>query len=226
MAAGRTDAGVHASGQVIAFDVEWKHGDDDLLRAINSQLPPDIALRELWRQAGFHPRFDARWRQYAYRIAAPATRNPLLSRHAWQLVGESLDLARMNAAAETCLGEHDFAAFGTPPQAGSKNTVRQVFLSRWELESGAFGMTYRYRIRGTAFLYHMVRRLVGMMAQVGRGAIGSGEFEAVLWSRDISRAKTLAPARGLILEAVGYDGRRDKESAAVAQAGAALEGRA
>ena len=225
VAAGRTDAGVHAAGQAIAFDVEWKHEDDDLLRAINSQLPPDIALRELWRQAGFHPRYDARWRQYAYRIATPTARNPLLNRHVWQIVGQSLDLARMNLAAEICLGEHDFAAFGTPPQAGSKNTVRQVFLSNWAPESSAFGKTYRYRIRGTAFLYHMVRRLVGMMAQVGRGVISPGEFEAVLQSRDISKAKTLAPAHGLILEAVGYGARRDKESAAVVESAAALEGR-
>lgn len=202
--AGRTDAGVHASGQVIAFDLEWKHGDDDLLRAINAQLPPDIALRELCRRERFHPRYDALWRQYAYRIATPVARNPLLARYAWQLSGLSLELDRMNAAAAMILGEHDFAAFGTPPQAGSHNTVRQVFLSRWELESGAFGATYRYRIRGTAFLYHMVRRLVGMMAQVGRGAISLGEFEAILQSRELSRAKALAPPGGLVLEAVGY----------------------
>lgn len=229
VAAGRTDAGVHASGQAVAFDVGWKHGDDELLRAINSQLPPDIALRRLWRQAGFHPRFDARWRQYAYRIATPTTRNPLLNRHVWQLVGESLDLARMNRAAETCLGERDFAAFGKPPQAGSENTVRQVFVSTWELETGIFGATYRYRIRGTAFLYHMVRRLVGMMAQVGRGAISPGEFEAILQSRDIARAKTLAPAHGLVLEAVGYSERREMASAtrvdAATEPVAALEGR-
>ena len=168
--AGRTDTGVHAIGQVIAFDVGWKHGDDELLRAINSQLPADIALRELWRQENFHPRFDALWRQYAYRIATPATRHPLLNRHVWQLIGESLDVERMNAAAALCLGEHDFAAFGRPPQEGSSNTVRQIYLSRWEKESGAFGVTLRYRIRGTAFLYHMVRRLVGMMAQVGQRA--------------------------------------------------------
>lgn len=212
VAAGRTDTGVHASGQAVAFDVGWKHGDDELLRAINSQLPADIALRELWRQEGFHPRFDALWRQYAYRIATPATRHPLLSRHVWQLTGEFLDLERMNAAAAICLGEHDFAAFGSPPQEGSTNTVRQIYMSRWEKESGAFGRTLRYRIRGTAFLYHMVRRLVGMMAQVGRGLISPAEFEEILRSRDIARAKRLAPANGLILEAVGYPKRQATES--------------
>ncbi len=226
--AGRTDAGVHASGQVIAFDIEWKHGDDDLLRAINAQLPPDIALREIWCRERFHPRYDALWRQYAYRIATPATRNPLLARYVWQLTGESLELDRMNAAAAIILGEHDFAAFGTPPQAGSLNTVRQVFLSSWELESGTFGATYRYRIRGTAFLYHMVRRLVGMIAQVGRGAISLGEFEAILGSRELSRSKTLAPPCGLVLEAVGYPGVSETETttrAAEQYTMAALEGR-
>lgn len=212
LAAGRTDTGVHASGQVIAFDVGWKHEDDEFLRAINSQLPADIALRDLWRQDDFHPRFDALWRQYAYRIATPATRHPLLNRHVWQLIGESLDLERMNAAAALCLGEHDFAAFGRPPQEGSSNTVRQIYLSRWEMESGIFGRILRYRIRGTAFLYHMVRRLVGMMAQVGRGQISPGEFEEILCSRDMARAKLLAPANGLILEAVGYPIRQRTES--------------
>lgn len=229
VAAGRTDTGVHASGQVIAFDVEWKHGNDELLRAINSQLPADIALRELWRQERFHPRFDALWRQYAYRIATPATRHPLLTRHVWQLIGESLDLERMNAAAAICLGEHDFAAFGRSPQEGSANTMRQIYLSRWETESGVFGKTLRYRIRGTAFLYHMVRRLVGVMAQVGQGLISPGEFEAILRSRDIARAKLLAPAKGLILEAVGYPQRQATEPTTRAEPldkmAAGLEGR-
>lgn len=228
VAAGRTDSGVHASGQVIAFDVEWKHGDDELLRAINSQLPLDIALRDIWRQEGFHPRYDALWRQYAYRIATPVARHPLLNRQVWQLIGESLNLERMNKAAALCLGEHDFAAFGTPPQKGSLNTVRQVFLSRWEMESGAFGENYCYRIRGTAFLYRMARRLVGTMAQVGRGVITASEFEAILHRRDINKAKALAPAKGLILEAVGYRRRQERKSstrAAESKAMTAPEGK-
>ena len=202
--AGRTDAGVHATGQVIAFEVEWKHGDDELLRAINSQLPADIALQRLWRQQGFHPRFDALWRQYAYQIATVEARHPLLNRQVWQLVGETLDLERMQMAAALCLGEHDFAAFGTPPQAGSTNTVRQVYQSLWEMESKEYGPAYSYRIRGTAFLYHMVRRLVGTMVQVGSGRISPFDFGEILTSRELERAKVLAPANGLVLEAVGY----------------------
>ena len=204
LGAGRTDAGVHALGQVIAFDVEWRHGDAELLRAINSQLPAAIALQRLWRQEGFHPRFDALWRQYAYRVATLDARQPLLNRQAWQLFGQRLDLGRMQAAANCCLGEHDFAAFGTPPQAGSKNTVRRIFRSQWEMESKEYGRIYTYRIRGTAFLYRMVRRLVAAMAQVGSGKISPEQFEQILRSRDIERAKALAPPNGLTLEAVGY----------------------
>jgi tRNA pseudouridine38-40 synthase len=228
VAAGRTDAGVHATGQVIAFDVKWKHDDEELLRAINSQLPPDIAVRDIWQQQGFHPRYNALWRQYAYRIATPVVRQPMLNRQAWQLIGVSLDLKRMNMAAALCLGEHDFAAFGKPPQEGSTNTVRRIYQSSWELEAGAFGELARYRIRGTAFLYHMVRRLVGMMAQVGRGVISPGEFEAILKSCDINKAKALAPAKGLLLEAVGYARRRETEEytrAAGSLAAAAPEGK-
>ena len=202
--AGRTDTGVHAQGQVIAFDVEWKHSEAELLSAINANLPLDIALQRLWRQDDFHPRYDARWRQYAYRIATVTARNPLLNRGAWQLIGARLNLDAMREAAAICLGEHDFAAFGTPPQRGSRNTVRHVFHSRWEKKPEYYGAIYTYRIRGTAFLYHMVRRLVGAMAQVGRGKLSLTGFDAILRSCDIERAKVLAPPQGLVLEAVGY----------------------
>ena len=212
LAAGRTDAGVHATGQVIAFDVEWKHGDEDLLRAINSQLPAAIALQRLWRQGGFHPRFDACWRQYAYRIAPVTVRQPLLNRQHWQLVGEKLALKPMQEAAAICLGEHDFAAFGTPPQAGSANTVRRIFLSRWAMETGRNGAIFTYRIRGSAFLYHMVRRLVGTMAQVGMGKLSPEDFGDILAGRDIARAKALAPPNGLVLESVGYPPRGKVDS--------------
>ena len=202
VAAGRTDAGVHAAGQVIAFDLAWRHSESELLRAVNAQLPADIALRKIWQAPGFHPRFDARWRQYAYRIRTPETREPLTARYEWQFTGMRLDLPEMQAAAAICIGEHDFAAFGTPPQAGSDNTIRQVFKSEWESDEN--GELLIYRIRGTAFLYHMVRRLVGLMALVGRGRLTSGDFAAILGSRDIARAKSLAPPQGLTLEAVGY----------------------
>ena len=204
LAAGRTDAGVHALGQMIAFDADWNHAESDLLWAINAELPMDIALQELWVQDGFHPRFDALWRQYVYRVTTPTARNPLLNGRAWQLVGQRIDLGALQDAAALCLGERDFAAFGTAPQQGSVNTVREVFRSRWDVEENDQGCFYMYRVRATAFLYHMARRMVGTMVQVGVGKIDLVEFEDILLSRDIQRAKVLAPAMGLTLEAVGY----------------------
>lgn len=211
IAAGRTDAGVHAAGQVIAFDLSWRHSETELIRAFNAYLPTDIALQRLRQREGFHPRFDALWRQYAYRIALPPVRNPLLGPQVWQLPGESLDMDRLNAAAAICLGEHDFAAFGTPPQAGSTNTRRQVFRSSWGLEAGEYGAISIYRIRATAFLYHMVRRLVGAMVEVGKGRLLPGEFEDILLSGDINQAKVLAPPAGLVMEAVGYPAAHETE---------------
>lgn len=204
VAAGRTDTGVHALGQVIAFDAEWNHEEDNLLRAINAELPIDIVLQEIWTQDGFHPRFDAIWRQYVYRISTPTARNPLLNGRVWQLVGQKLDLGALQDAAALCLGRRDFAAFGTAPQEGSRNTVRDVLLSDWELVENDQGSFYTYHVRATAFLNHMVRRMVGTMAQVGMGRIDLNGFAEILLSRDIQRAKLLAPAEGLILEAVAY----------------------
>ncbi len=205
VAAGRTDAGVHATGQVISFKAEWKHDKRELLFAINSQLPLDIALQRIWHQEGFHPRYDALWRQYAYRIATVGVRQPLLNRHVWQLLScERLDIGSMQEVAAICLGEHDFAAFGTAPQQGSENTIRQIFLSQWEIQREEFGISYIYRIRGTAFLYHMVRRLVGAMVQVGKGKLTVEDFREILLSRDLERVKVLAPPNGLVLEAVKY----------------------
>ena len=205
LAAGRTDAGVHASGQVIAFDVSWRHAEADLMRAINARLPRDIAVQALWHAPGFHPRFDALWRQYAYRVVSLRVRHPLCARFAWQILGKSLDLSAMNRAGALCLGEHDFAAFGRPPQEGSSNTWREVLESRWRTEECDVGEVYVYRVRATAFLYHMVRRMVGLMLQAGQGMIDLPAFADILRSRDMGRAKVLAPPNGLTLEAVAYE---------------------
>lgn len=202
--AGRTDTGVHAVGQVIAFDVNWKHETNTLLLAINSKLPSDIALQAIRQQEGFHPRYDALWRQYIYRVVTVPVRNPLLNRQVWQVVGEPFDLPEMMRAAEQLIGKHDFGTFGTPPQQGSTNTVREIFVSNWEEVPSDYGNMFVYRIRATAFLYHMVRRIVGTLIQVGRGKITLDDFISILKSRDIQKAKLLAPPQGLVLEAVEY----------------------
>ncbi|MEO1162942.1 MAG: tRNA pseudouridine(38-40) synthase TruA [Chloroflexota bacterium] len=204
-AAGRTDTGVHATGQVIAFDAEWKHGDATLLKAVNSQLPDDIALQDITQQADFHPRFDALSRTYRYTVAVIDVRQPLLAKRAWQMQ-QPLDINLLQRAAMMLVGEHDFATFGQPPQGN--NTVRHVFHSVWQQHSGADASlpytNYVYEVRATAFLYHMVRRMVGMQIAVGSGRITLDAFEQIFHNCDLSKAKWFAPPHGLSLTHVAY----------------------
>lgn len=201
--AGRTDTGVHAIGQVIAFDVDWSHKDEALLLAINVQLPPDIAIQRIWQAEGFHPRFDAQDRQYRYTVAEVPTRNPLLERQAWQITRLKLNLEALQQAAAVLVGEHDFATFGPAP-AGTTSTIREVFRSEWQVVPDDYGKLYIYRISATAFLYHMVRRIVGAQVQVGLGRISVEKFTQIFHQRNISQIKVLAPPQGLVLEAVHY----------------------
>ncbi|MBI5668741.1 MAG: tRNA pseudouridine(38-40) synthase TruA [Chloroflexi bacterium] len=201
--AGRTDSGVHATGQVIGFQVEWSHGTEALLRAVNASLPPDIALQDLSpAPPGFHPRFSARSRLYRYDVAQTAQRQPLLWHRAWQVRGE-LDGAAMQQAASLLLGEHDFAAFGRPPHGD--NTVRTVYRSEWTQQPAPFGTWWSYRIEANAFLQHMVRRVVGALVAVGQGRLTVADFESYFRRADLSGLKRLAPPQGLTLEAVRYE---------------------
>jgi tRNA pseudouridine38-40 synthase len=199
--AGRTDTGVHATGQVIAFDVDWKHPDDALLRAINANLPGDIALQDIRQHPGFHPRFDAQSRVYQYDIIQSECRQPLSRNRAWHIRAE-LDGTLMQQAAALLLGQHDFAAFGKPPQG--ENTIRLVMESVWSSDQARFGISWRYRIEANAFLQHMVRRIVGTLAEVGRGAITVDDFKDAFFSADLSRTGPTAPPQGLVLEQVNY----------------------
>lgn len=201
IAAGRTDTGVHARGQVIAFDVMWRHDDEQLLRAINALLPDDIALQDIARQPGFHPRFDARSRVYSYTVLHTQQRQPLLSRYSWQVWGD-LNTEVMGQAAGLLVGKHDFATFGLPPQG--TNTIREVFRSLWTVSAESYGQRLIYQIEGTAFLQHMVRRIVGMLVDVGLGRNTLMGFEQAFKAADLAEAGSLAPPQGLILEAVRY----------------------
>ena len=128
--AGRTDSGVHATGQVISFDLVWPHGSDALQRAINVNLPKDIAILQLAEcPDDFHPRYDAKRRAYDYHIYTATIRSPLRRFRSWHLPW-LLDVDSMNAAATLLIGEHDFATFGTPPQG--INSVREVFTANWQ----------------------------------------------------------------------------------------------
>jgi tRNA pseudouridine38-40 synthase len=200
--AGRTDSGVHASGQVIAFDVSWSHPPDALLRALNKALPEDIALQEVQvAPADFHPRYSATGRTYRYTVIASAIRQPLLRRVAWR-VPQSLDHMALAAAAALLVGEHDFAAFGHAPHG--TNTMRRVDYSAWTHSEQPYGWQHQYEVCATAFLHHMVRRMVGLMVDVGRGRRTLAEFEAVFRAADIAGVRAMAPPHGLVLEKVHY----------------------
>lgn len=200
--AGRTDAGVHASGQVIAFEVEWRHGLNALTKALNITLPDDVAVRELAEcSVDFHPRFDAQSRTYEYTVLAGEVRQPLLRRTTWQLERRP-DTALMNSAAAQLVGSHDFAAFGSAPSGREEETtVRDVMRAVWRAEErGALV----FEIEANAFLFRMVRRLVLALVRVGQGQMNVGEFLEVMESRDAQRIKGLAPACGLCLVDVKY----------------------
>jgi tRNA pseudouridine38-40 synthase len=198
-AAGRTDTGVHASGNVIAFDLEWKHPIAELLQALNALLPGDVAAQAVHEtDAGFHPRFDAQARLYRYRLSCQPVRNPLIERYAWRVWPE-VELGRLKAAAQVFLGTHDFCAFGAPTRPGS-STVRAVYASDWQAHEA--GELY-YEIQGNAFLYHMVRRIVFLQVLVGLGRLEPEALESGVL-RGTTQTPGMAPAQGLTLVEVTY----------------------
>jgi tRNA pseudouridine38-40 synthase len=208
--AGRTDSGVHATGQVIAFEAAWRHPTAALLRAVNANVPDDIALLALDEaRADFHPRFDARSRTYRYTLYTAPVRQPHLNNRAWHAAPRPLDLDAMQAAAALLLGTHDFATFGQPPQGD--NTVRELLRSAFAVldehvggETGPDTVIIRYTVEANAFLYRMVRRIVGALVRVGRGQVTRDEFAAVFRAADGSWPNQTAPAHGLCLTKVTY----------------------
>ena len=196
--AGRTDAGVHARGQVVHFDTGWRHGTAALQRAWNANLPPDIAVRELDSvPESFHARFSAQSREYRYTILCSDVRSPLAARFSHQ-VAAPLDCGAMAAAAACLNGEHDFAAFGKPPSG--TNSVRTVHRAAFE-RSGE--MLY-FDIVANAFLRRMVRLVTGTLLLVGLGRLTPLEFEAILASGDPNHPVAAAPPEGLCLMRVNY----------------------
>jgi tRNA pseudouridine38-40 synthase len=199
LAAGRTDAGVHASGQVITFELDWAHSDRDLQRALNANLPNDVSVKQIEIvDESFHPRYGALARQYQYRIICREYRQPLEERYAWR-VWPSLNLDIMRAGAQHFLGTHDFAAFGSPLQPGG-STVRTVYQAEWN----EAGHEYTFDIQGNAFLYHMVRRIVFFLVQIGQGKVDPKMVTTRLQKDDEERVQGLAPSCGLNLVKVIY----------------------
>ncbi len=197
--AGRTDAGVHAQGQVIAADVLWRHSTSDLERAWNALLPADIAVRQVARvtDPSFHPRFSARSRVYRYTVWTAPWRSPLHGRYSHH-EPRPLDVDRMNQAADLLLGSHDFASFGQPTQGDS--TVREVMRAGWQLTES----TLDFEIEANAFLRRMVRTIVGTLLETGKGQRSVESVGEVLAAQNRALAAPPAPACGLCLVEVKY----------------------
>jgi tRNA pseudouridine38-40 synthase len=196
--AGRTDSGVHARGQVVHADVPPDLDPERVRRALNGRLGPAIVVREVgWAAPGFDARLSARRRAYVYRVDDSGAPDPLLRGFvlAW---GRPLDLRRMREAARPLVGEHDFAAF-CRRRSGATTTrrLRSVGIRRLH------GLV-EIRLVADAFCWQMVRGIVGHLLLVGDGRRDPAGTAAVLAAGDRSRAGNIAPAHGLVLEAVAY----------------------
>jgi tRNA pseudouridine38-40 synthase len=199
-AAGRTDTGVHATGQVVAYDCDWTRGPGRLTQALNALLPDDMAVLDSAEAApGFHPRYAARGRQYRYRIIAAPVRQPMAERFAWR-VWPAPRFELMRAASAALIGEHDFGAFGVAPRRGS-HTRRTVRRAEWEQDGNAASLV----IEADAFLYHMVRKLAAALVAVGQERVAAGVIVGYLASPEGKWQGSIAPAHGLCLERVIFD---------------------
>jgi tRNA pseudouridine38-40 synthase len=195
--AGRTDAGVHATGQVISFRSSTSLDTQGIRRGVNALLPEDIAIRDLSEaDEGFHARFSATGRTYEYRIRCAPQREPL-ERHREHWVPQALDAGAMERAAARLVGRMDFASFA---MAGMRTTVRTVRRAEIERE----GTLLCFEIEADAFLRGMVRAIVGTLLWVGRGTMTHERFAEALAAADRAKAGPSAPAQGLCLIRVEY----------------------
>lgn len=202
--AGRTDSGVHADGQVAAFDFDkWSHPAEKLLQALNAKLPADLAVRKIKPvHAEFHPRFDAVSRSYRYKLFCEPMRNPLREKFAWRLL-PGLDTVALNKTAEVLLGTHDFAAFGSPTSEKG-TTTRTVTRSEWKRKPNG---EWQFQVRADAFLYRMVRRLVFVQVAAAQGRCSVKDVQLALRGQGKLPAG-LAPAHGLSLIEVEYGSQK------------------
>jgi tRNA pseudouridine38-40 synthase len=198
-AAGRTDAGVHASGQVASFRTERTLSPDTIGRALNALTPADVSIREVALvDDGFDVRRSARSRTYVYRIWTRRVRSPLWRLYAWHVI-QSIDVAAMTSAAASLVGEHDFTSFRAAG-CDAAQPVRRVLRSEVVVSDDLI----TYTIEANAFLRHMVRNIVGTLVEVGTSRRRPDDIAALLRRRDRSAAGKTAPAHGLCLTRVTY----------------------
>jgi tRNA pseudouridine38-40 synthase len=202
---GRTDAGVHALAQVATFVTESSVPTANFVKALNDLLPPTVRVMEAEEIAtDFHARKSARGKTYRYRIYRGAICPPFLSRFVWHYP-YPLDEPAMEGAAALVEGEHDFTSFAAvDPERGREgdtvSNLRRVFSSSWERQADEFV----YTVKGSGFLHHMVRNLVGTFILVGKGTLAVEDITRILASRNRSAAGATAPASGLYLVGVEY----------------------
>lgn len=203
--AGRTDAGVHAWGQVIGFDAPEGTDVLRLQRSVNELVGPVVVLREVSvAAAGFDARHDARWRSYRYTILNRPVPDPFRVATAWW-VPQPLDLALLRLGCDPFIGEHDFSSFcrrpGPQVDGTPRSLVRRVLDARWVDEGQG---VLRFDIRATSFCHQMVRSIVGTVVETGLGRRRPGELLGILAARDRGAAGRVAPPHGLCLWEVGY----------------------
>lgn len=202
--AGRTDAGVHASGQVATCTLDWQHSSADLRQALNARLPDDVSILEVSKaEAEFHPRYDASSRRYHYTIYQADVRHPLRERYAWRVWPE-LHVDRLDRIAALLPGRHNFASFGRAMKRGG-STIREIYSSHWVAEND----TLLYEVEANAFLYHMVRRLVYIQVRYAQQGLSEQDVEDGLNHQTLLKPG-LAPAQGLTLTQVNYSGARNE----------------
>lgn len=207
--AGRTDAGVHAWGQVISCDLPVSVALGDLVRRVNSMCGPTLVMRSAdWAVPEFHARFSAEWRHYRYTVLNTPAPNPFLRDIAWH-VFRPLSLPAMQLACDPLIGENDFTSFCRKPPVtagqGEPSMRRRVMLARWsDVGTPDIPGLLRFEIRANAFCHQMVRSIVGLMIDVGHGKRHAGEIRGLMRTGDRALMPTLAPAHGLVLWDVGY----------------------
>jgi len=201
---GRTDAGVHALAQVMTFVTESSVPVGNFLKALNNILPASVRVLEVTEAPpGFHARHSARAKTYRYRIYREGICPPFLAQYVWHYP-YPLAEEEMARAAGLVVGEHDFTSFAAVDaergRAEAAMNVRNIFSSSWE----RLGEELVYTVRGSAFLHHMVRNLVGTFILVGKGTLQVEDLSRILEARDRSAAGATAPASGLYLVGVEY----------------------
>lgn len=199
---GRTDAGVHAHGQAISFQLEWPRALETLRRALNAKLPNDIFVRRIIETPEkFSARYAARGRVYEYRVWNQPERSVLRTRYAhW--IPEALDVPAMAQAAQRLVGVHDFSAFGTPPRDAGARERRSPVRHLRRAEVARVGPEIIFTFEANAFLYRMARRMVGTLLLVGRGVMAPAEITSVMQRQ--RRAGFAAPPQGLTLIEIQY----------------------